>query len=75
MRRADRERLDRLADALEEIGVEFYRTRIALEVLAGDALERRVEGGPDSWMSEHPAGAELRHVGRLGDVRPPGPFG
>ena len=69
MRRADRERLDRIADALEAIGVECYRGRIALEVLAGDALERS-----SGW--DHPAGADLLDLkGSRGDLRPLGPFG
>ena len=47
-----------LAESFDVIGAELYRIRVAVEVLAGEALDRE--------QGEHPAGGELRHVGRLG---------
>ena len=62
-----------LVEVLEGIGAELYRIRVAVEVLAGDALDRDLEG-----PLAHPAGSmreravtELRHLGRLEDLRDP----
>ena len=40
-----------LVTALDEIGAELYRVRVAIKVLAGDALDREAQA--------HPAGGEL----------------
>lgn len=60
-------------EALEVIGAELYRIRVAVEVIAGDVLDRAAAvelGDPPSLPTPaaariNPAGAELRHIGRL----------
>ena len=57
---------ERIADALEALTDEVRRARIALEVLAGDALERELCRESHPSTSEPIGAGELRHIGRLG---------
>jgi hypothetical protein len=58
---------DRIAQALDLIGAELYRIRVAVEVIAGAELDRDSDPPLPGSMRAR-AAAELEHIGRLGQL-------
>ena len=57
---------ERVADALDVIGAELYRIRVAVEVIAGAELDR--DSDPPIGSMRARAATELRHLRRLGQI-------
>ena len=59
---------ERIAEALDLIGAELYRIRVAVEVIAGAELDRGTDDDPPAGSMRARAATELHHLRRLGQI-------